>query len=163
MHKGFSFIRSILIFTALAGVSSNCTYEQVTPDTGTTTTGVCFETDILPIFQTNCTQSKCHNAKDRKEGYDLTNYAGIMRGIFPGNHQRSHIYESLVDNGDDIMPPPPYNPLDKASISLIVKWIQEGAPNTSNCSTPRHQLRPVYSYVFKGRRTAHAKVLQWVP
>ena len=136
MHTSFRFIRPALLLALLIGALSNCTYEQLSPDTGVSTSGICFETDILPIFQTNCTQSKCHNAKDRKEGFDLTNYAGIMRGIFPGNYQRSRIYESLVDNGDDIMPPPPYNPLDKASISLISQWIQEGAPNSTNCSTP---------------------------
>lgn len=121
----------------MAVLLSHCTYEQITPtDTGSqTSTGVCFETDILPIFQSNCTQSKCHNSRDRKEGYDLSNYNGIMRGIVPGNYRKSEIYESLVETGEDRMPPFPYDPLSKADIALVAKWIEEGAKNTVNCGT----------------------------
>lgn len=126
-----------LVTLLLFGLTSlsRCTYEQITPtDTGgSVTSGICFETDILPIFQSNCTQSGCHNSKDRRDGYDLTNYNGIMKGIVPGNYRKSEIYESLVETGDDRMPQFPYEPLRQADIALIAEWIQEGAKNTVNC------------------------------
>ncbi len=124
----------LLLFSVLT--LSRCTYEQIIPadSGGQTSTGICFETDILPIFQSNCTQSGCHNSRDRRDGYDLTNYAGIMKGIVAGNFRKSEIYESLVETGDDRMPPFPYDPLSQANIDLIAKWIQEGAKNTFNCA-----------------------------
>jgi mono/diheme cytochrome c family protein len=136
MNCGFTkpvWLGALLLFalTCLSG----CTYEQITPtDTGEpASSGICFETDILPIFQSNCTQSGCHNSKDRRDGYDLSNYNGIMKGIVPGNYRKSEIYESLIETGDDRMPPFPYEPLRQADISLIAQWIQEGAKNTVNC------------------------------
>jgi mono/diheme cytochrome c family protein len=123
------------IFLLAAFSLSHCTYEQIVPadSGGQTAAGICFETDILPIFQTNCTQSGCHNSRDRRDGYDLSNYTGIMKGIVPGNYRKSEIYESLVETGDDRMPPFPYDPLSQANIDLIAQWIQEGAKNTVNC------------------------------
>jgi hypothetical protein len=63
---------------------------------------VCFERDVLPIFQSNCLQSGWHNSQDRREGYDLTTYDRIVsRGIEPGNYKSSKIYEVLVVAGGD--------------------------------------------------------------
>lgn len=92
--------------------------------------GVCFESDVLPIFQSNCTQSGCHNSQDRREGYDLTSYDNIVsRGIKPGDYKGSKIYEALVSIGGR-MPQAPYNRLSDAQITLIALWIKEGAQHT---------------------------------
>ncbi|MFZ4428398.1 MAG: hypothetical protein ACOYOO_14670 [Saprospiraceae bacterium] len=136
MNQDLKSLGKVVILLLCAALPlSHCTYEQIVPadPAGQTATGVCFETDILPIFQSNCTQSGCHNSLDRKDGYDLTNYTGIMKGIIPRNHRKSEIYESLVETGEDRMPPFPYDPLSKADIALIAKWIEEGAKNTINC------------------------------
>ena len=97
--------------------------------------GVCFQRDVLPIFQSNCTQSGCHNSQDREEGYDLSSYEQIVsKGIVPGNYKSSKIYKVLVaPGGEGLMPQSPYSRLTDAQITLVALWINEGAENT-NCS-----------------------------
>ncbi len=103
--------------------------------------GVCFERDVLPIFQSNCTQSGCHNSQDHEEGYDLTSYDNIVRkGIEPYDYQASEIYEVLVKSfGEEAMPQSPYSRLTDEQITTIALWIDEGAKNTtcidSTCNT----------------------------
>jgi mono/diheme cytochrome c family protein len=103
---------------------------------------VCFETEVLPIFQSNCTQSGCHNSRDRKEGYDLSTYENIIKkGIRPGDYKNSEIYQALVrPGGEAAMPPKPYNRLSDDQITTIALWIENGAANgvcdtTTVCNT----------------------------
>jgi mono/diheme cytochrome c family protein len=95
--------------------------------------GVCFERDVLPIFQSNCTQSGCHNSQDREAGYDLTSYDKIVRkGIEPFDYQSSEIYEVIVKPfGEEAMPQSPYSRLTDEQITTIALWIDEGAKNTT--------------------------------
>jgi uncharacterized membrane protein len=103
---------------------------------GNGSTGVCFENDILPIFQSNCAKSGCHDAGSREDGYQLDNYANIVaKGVRAGNAADSKIYEVLIDNGNDRMPQAPNSPLTAAQITLIATWINEGARNTTNCAS----------------------------
>lgn len=96
---------------------------------------ICFETEILPIFQSYCAKSGCHDAATASEGYILDSYANIVaRGIDEGNAAGSKIYEVLNEDGDDRMPQPPNSPLSAAQISLIAQWINEGAQNTTGCA-----------------------------
>lgn len=103
--------------------------------------GVCFERDVLPIFQSNCTQSGCHNSADRESGYDLTTYSSIVsRGIKPGDYKGSEIYKVMVfPFGEGAMPQSPYARLTDEQIATIALWIEEGAENTtcadSTCNT----------------------------
>lgn len=95
--------------------------------------GVCFERDVLPVFQSNCTQSGCHNSQDREAGYDLTSYDNIVsHGIVPGDYKASKIYKVLVlPGGDEAMPQSPYSRLSDEQITNIALWIDEGAPNST--------------------------------
>lgn len=95
--------------------------------------GVCFERDVLPIFQSNCTQSGCHNSQDREAGYDLTSYDNIVRrGIEPFNYGGSEIYRVLVKpGGEEAMPASPYSRLTDEQITTIALWIDEGAKSTT--------------------------------
>ncbi|HOY06235.1 MAG TPA: hypothetical protein PLO67_12585 [Saprospiraceae bacterium] len=115
-------------FPLLCITSITCTREYVED-----LRGVCFDSDVLPIFQSNCTQSGCHNSQDRKEGYDLTSYESIVsRGIVPGDYKASKIYKALVAVGEP-MPQSPYNRLTDAQITTIALWIKAGAAHTT-CS-----------------------------
>lgn len=94
---------------------------------------VCFESSVLPIFQSSCARSRCHDATSRREGYILDNYAHIVRhGIKPGDAKGSSIYRALSRGGEDRMPPDA--PLTKAQIDSIALWINQGAKNTVNCN-----------------------------
>lgn len=91
-------------------------------------TTVCFKRDVLPIIFSNCSMSGCHDAKTHKEGYILDSYANIIKkGIVIGDPNKSKIYKVLIANNNDIMPPPPLNPLTKEQIDIIYRWIKEGA------------------------------------
>ena len=98
--------------------------------------GVCFETEVLPIFQSNCTQSGCHNATDREKGYDLSSYESIVkRGIVAGDYRQSELYRILVQPRAAAMPPKPYNLLTDAQITTVALWIEQGAQNTTGCAS----------------------------
>ena len=98
--------------------------------------GVCFQSDILPLFQSNCAKSGCHDATTHEEELVLDSYANIMRrDIVPGSADASKIYRVLFETGKKKMPPLPNSDLTAAQKALIGKWINEGAKNTINCAS----------------------------
>ena len=119
---------SIFAFLMLFGGTffTGCTYDSVQPD-------FCFETEVLPIFRTYCSTSGCHNPIDREEGYDLTTYEGIMRGIKPKSIAGSKLLEAMEDSGDDAMPPKGSPQPSQEQISTIKAWVKSGAENTTGC------------------------------
>ena len=97
--------------------------------------GVCFESEILPLFQSNCAKSGCHDAATHTEDLILDSYANIIRkDIIPGKADNSKLYRVLFETGKDKMPPTPNADLTAAQKALIGKWINEGAKNTTNCN-----------------------------
>ncbi|HRH59270.1 MAG TPA: hypothetical protein PL045_01805 [Chitinophagaceae bacterium] len=121
-----------------------CTHEVAQP--GGTTGGngnnggdsansdlVCFEGDILPLFQSTCAKSGCHDAQSHEEGYVFDSYENIIaKGIKAGNAGDSKVYEE-ISVGE--MPPPGNLALTQQQVALIAKWINEGAKNTTGCSS----------------------------
>lgn len=105
---------------------------------GTNTDIVCFEKDILPIFQTSCARNNeaCHSATHKQDGYVLDSYQNIMKkGIVPGKPNQSDIYESITETRADKWMPRNSPKLLQSQIDLIKKWIEQGAQNTTNCGT----------------------------
>ncbi len=100
---------------------------------------VCFQRDVMPMLLSNCAMSGCHDAKTHADGIDLSSYEAMMRShetVRPYNAGDSELYESITDFGDDdLMPPPPRDPLSKEQIALVRRWINEGAPD-SDCAPP---------------------------
>jgi hypothetical protein len=95
---------------------------------------VCFERDVLPIFQSNCAMSGCHDAITRREGYNFTSYASIKASVERDDDGFEEIREKITeDERDERMPPPPKNPLTAAQIATIREWIEQGAKETK-CS-----------------------------
>lgn len=130
--KSRNFWCAVVLTTTICMIAgSNCTHEYIED-----INGVCFEQEVLPIFQANCALSGCHNPTDRQEGYDLTTYAGIVeRGVVPGDYRSSNIYAVLVKpGGGAVMPPSPYSRLSDEQITTIALWIEQGAKNTTNCN-----------------------------
>ena len=123
-------------------VMNACKHEIPQPLTGPTTpvpggtNEVCFESQILPIFQSNCAKSGCHDAASQNDGYVFDSYANIIKkGIRPGNATKSDVYEVLFETGNKKMPRPPNPDLSPEQKALIGRWINEGAKNTVNCGT----------------------------
>ncbi len=114
--KNFSAVAlTILTFILFFAACKHTAPEQVVPPPpagggggGTGTTLVCFESEVLPIFQSNCAKSGCHDAITHEKGYVLDSYANIIRkGIVVGSATNSEIYEVLFETGNDKMPPAP--------------------------------------------------------
>lgn len=122
--KGF-IITSIAFVLVLF---SSCTWEKMGPE-------VCFETEVLPVFQSSCANSGCHNPVDQEDGYDFTTYEGIIEAIKPFKPLLSPAYRSISGNLGEAMPPAPYSKLSNTTVSLLKLWINQGAKNTTNCVT----------------------------
>lgn len=99
-------------------------------------TSVCFENDILPLFQSNCAQGGCHDGFTKQNGYQLDTYAAITStAISPGDASKSRIYNVLTEISPYKRMPPSYNsPLTNKQIKLVERWINEGAKNSIDCA-----------------------------
>jgi mono/diheme cytochrome c family protein len=119
-------VKKLAVFIILSCIilySNSCTKDAYYPD-------VCFKSEILPIFLTNCTTAGCHNGKDKTKGIDLTNYEGIVSKIYPKMPSLSEVYEK-ISSGE--MPPSGYPALSEKQINLVKAWIKMGAPNSTDC------------------------------
>ena len=125
-------MKKLLILMCLLIVWTACKHERPPATTGS----VCFSTEILPVFVSNCAKSGCHDAS-AAEGVRLDSYEAILQSddaIVPFNTGKSEVIEAILDNDPDkMMPPPGHNPLSQSQIDRIIAWVKEGAPNTTNC------------------------------
>lgn len=100
---------------------------------------VYFQNKVLPLLNSGCAMSGCHDAVTHKEGVNLSSYSSIMAtgGVRPGNPQGSNIYKVLNLSGGDRMPQPPAAAFTPAQKDIIYKWISQGAKNNacSDCDT----------------------------
>jgi len=124
--KQFSLI-AVFAFVGVWGMQS-CQHEQM----GDPNAAICFERDILPIFNSKCAMSGCHDAGTAAEGYDLSNYKNIVSdGVVKGKPNSSELYEVVADNE---MPPKGYTKLSDAEKQMLYDWIADGAKNGINCA-----------------------------
>lgn len=165
------------MLAAAIAVLYACTHDVIkpstnNPNTGTTTPGsgngsgsgsgtgsgsggttnsntVCFQTDVLPLFQTYCASTGCHDATTRKEDLVLTSYANIMKGISANNAASSDYYHVITDGS---MPPKNSPQLTSAQVATIAKWINQGATNNtcviSTCDTTKTTYSNGISQIF---------------
>ena len=102
------------------------------PQAGCHPDTIYFNRDIQPILTSNCAFSGCHGQGSAQDGVSLEDYQALMNSdvVDPGDPDDSDLYENITETDpDDIMPPPPNNPLRAEEISLIRKWILQGAQN----------------------------------
>lgn len=98
---------------------------------------VYFNMQILPILQSNCAFSGCHDAATASDGIILESYAQVFQTTdIEAFDLSSDLYEVIIDSDPDKrMPPPPNNPLSTDQIQLIAKWILQGAEDL-DCDSP---------------------------
>ncbi len=103
-----------------------------------------FEQDVLPILQSNCAFSGCHDVASAQDGVILVDYDYVIQtaDVEPFNLNDSEIYEVLVDSDlDDRMPPAPTPAMSQDQINIIAAWILQGGlnlecdPNAGGCDT----------------------------
>ncbi|MDQ1267179.1 MAG: hypothetical protein QG635_2333 [Bacteroidota bacterium] len=124
-------IASIIIFSVVfASFISSCKH-TVEPIDTKTTAGICFDSQVLPLFQANCAIPDCHSGLEPEGDISFENYNSIMEKITPNSLSGSKVYKVITKTDEDVMPPPPKQPLNATQIAIIEKWILEGAKNTS--------------------------------
>jgi hypothetical protein len=100
---------------------------------------VYFQNKVLPLINSSCAMSGCHDAVTRKEGINLSSYANIIAtgGVKPGDPANSKLYKVLNRTGSDRMPPPPAAAFTQTQKDIIYKWILQGAGNNAcnDCDT----------------------------
>jgi hypothetical protein len=107
---------------------------------------ISFINDVAPILKENC--FACHDAKKRKGKLDMTSYETFRKGgtkedpIVPGKPDESLIIDMLTAKDNSRMPPKEVGePLSKAKIDVIEKWIAEGANLDAGISPKSELLR----------------------
>jgi uncharacterized membrane protein len=69
-----------------------------------------------------------------QNGYDLTNYDSIVaHGVVPGIAASSELYLAMYKTGTQKMPQPTATDLTDDQRSLIRRWLNQGARNTTGC------------------------------
>ena len=103
----------------------------------------CFTRDILPVIESRCASTGCHDVTSHKKGYIYTTYTNIMNSVSPGNPSSSRLYTVIKTSGGESKMPPATSPqLTVAEIDSIGKWIGYGALN-ENCGEVCDTINPV--------------------
>lgn len=97
---------------------------------------ICFTTQILPLFLSNCAQAPgCHSTINPKEGIILTNFDQI----------KLRLTKSMSEINKNAMPYKFYPKLDAAARALLNKWIAEGARNTDCYNSKSDTINVTYT------------------
>lgn len=95
---------------------------------------VYFEKDILPILRSNCAKSGCHDAITHEKDIILNSYTNVMASdvVRAFDLNSSDLYEVITETDPDKrMPQPPNERLTTDQITIIAKWILQGAKDLS--------------------------------
>jgi hypothetical protein len=129
LDKIYLSLSFLILFTFFSWITS-CTHVSNIA----TLPEVCFTSDILPIFTSNCAISGCHDGAGRESRRALNNYVDIMNDITPGNPKASNIYQVIISKWGNMMPP--NKPLSIDNREKIRIWIEQGAAESSaTCAT----------------------------
>lgn len=98
-----------------------------------------FERDILPILNSNCAYSGCHDAGTASDGVILDSYSNVLStaDVDAFDPDGSDFYQVLVDTDPSKRMPFGLAALPGAQIQIIRTWIEQGALNLScdDCDT----------------------------
>ncbi len=91
-----------------------------------------FFRDIQPILETKCLD--CHQGAKVKGGLKLDSLTGAEKGgksdgpaVSPGKPDESALLKRIVSKDEDEVMPPKGEHLSEAQVTLMTKWIHEGA------------------------------------
>jgi WD40 repeat protein len=98
---------------------------------------VSFMRDVAPIFVENCIA--CHNPRKSESKYVMTTFAQLAKGgqqgegitLEPGEPDESRLVELIRLDGQPRMPYK-QDPLPKDKITLLERWVKEGAKYDGN-------------------------------
>lgn len=120
--------------------------------------GVDFHREIRPIFEQAC--YSCHQGGKVKGGLRLDTHAGALLGgkadgasIVPHKPADSPIFQRITSTDTEEIMPAKGDPLPPASIALIKRWIEQGAP-WPDFAVERFELTPLADDLTFLRRLA---------
>ncbi len=124
----------ILKIFVLAGASflsillTSCQHE---PELISGTAEVCFDYQVLPIIQSSCAMSGCHDGSGRLEA--INSYESISKLVTPGKPIKSKLHKVITanSNSESFMPPKSKGTLSSTQINIISLWILQGANHTT--------------------------------
>jgi WD40 repeat protein len=93
-----------------------------------------FEDHIKPILREKCLT--CHNTNKKSSDLDLSSYSSLMQGgasgasVEPGDSGASYMF-SLMSHQSEPFMPPNADKLPDATLDIVRKWIEGGAPETA--------------------------------
>lgn len=119
---------------------------------------VSYYKDVRPVFQAKC--QGCHQPSKAKADYIMTDVAALIKGgengaaVIPGKAAESHLLELVVKQAGEDRPemPPKDEPLTDHEVSLVKKWIEQGAKDDTPenarqeytmANPPRYAVPPV--------------------
>lgn len=94
-----------------------------------------YEEHVKPIFRSKC--FSCHNTNKKSADLDLSNYTAMMQGggsgevIEPGSADDSYLFMVMNHDTEPVMPPNA-DKLPDETLSIVRKWIDQGAPENSS-------------------------------
>ena len=97
-----------------------------------TPSSISFNSNVVPVFQKNCSSAGCHTASSHAGNLNLeTNiYANLMKNgtgfIDTINPNYSLLYSQIMSTSK---PMPPMGKLDECDIAIIYNWIEQKAKN----------------------------------
>lgn len=112
---------------------------------------VSYHKDIKPLFTATC--NGCHRPEKSKGDLDMTTYAALMKGgkkgsvVVPGDAGKSLLFTMI--SGPEPEMPDDGDPLKPEQVSLVERWIKEGAkddtpdPRTVKIEPPVYTAPPV--------------------
>jgi hypothetical protein len=129
MSAGYFYSCLILLF-----FMTSCTYEKVEPQvTCVIPDMVSFKKDIQPIFDHHCNSAGCHAGNNPSGNLSLeaaVAYSQLSKKsngyLDTLNPIHSVLYASMNSSGN---PMPPNGKLDRCTLDLVLKWIQQKAKN----------------------------------
>lgn len=124
-----------------------------------------FESKVQPLLDSKCVSCHSHGARAIEGGLTLDSRSGWQTGgdrgpaIFPGQPKQSLLIEAVrYDNPDLQMPPD--EKLSDSEISVLERWISEGANDPRESKTPLQldanwwSLKPLSRSAFSDQNSA---------
>ncbi len=116
-------IRPILAALAVSGMLASCTYEEIKPQKVDVPDSVKFSVNIIPIFNTSCNTTGCHNKGgippdlSSENAYVSLTFFGYVDVDVP---ESSILYEKITTGSMK-------NNATNQDRALILEWIKQGA------------------------------------
>lgn len=93
---------------------------------------VSFMAEVAPLLVENCIA--CHNPRKSESKYTMTNFNALAKGgangegitLIPGDAEASYLVELIQHDAEPRMPYK-QDPMPRAKIELIERWVKEGA------------------------------------